>query len=496
MRIQSFKYLVSFVLALWASALSAQAHWSCDINAYQYDMTVYYQLQKNGEQVTADALSNYEVAAFVGAECRGIGEILTTTVNEQTVYYGYLRVRSNTVSGETVSFKVYVKDTETEYSFGSGTDIAFVNNGVEGLPSEPRPLNISSFTVTLLDLPMGTLIGGGSFDKGAQATVKATPAAGYSFEKWSNDVTENPYTFTVESNVELSAIFTPIVYTITYNLSNGEVSESNPTEYTVESEAITLNNPTREDYTFQGWSGPDITDGTKEVTIPQGSTGNRVYTALWEATSYIINYDLGGGSLDVSNPESYTVNSNTFTLNEPTREGYDFAGWTGTDIDGTSPSVTIAKGSKGERTYTATWKPIEYTISYNLDGGELDAGDSNPKTYTIETSSFTLKNPKKEGLSFAGWTGTDLTEATKSVRITMGSTGNRSYTATWTDTPDVKLGDANGDDKIDTVDMSLLINKILGIEDPRFIDAAGDLNNDGKYDTVDLSLLINLILTQ
>jgi hypothetical protein len=58
------------------------------------------------------------------------------------------------------------------------------------------------------------------------------------------------------------------------------------------------------------------------------------------------------------------------------------------------------------------------------------------------------------------------------------------------------MGDVNNDGKIDTVDLSLLINKILGKEDPRFIDAAGDLNGDGKYDTVDLALLINLILNQ
>jgi hypothetical protein len=58
------------------------------------------------------------------------------------------------------------------------------------------------------------------------------------------------------------------------------------------------------------------------------------------------------------------------------------------------------------------------------------------------------------------------------------------------------LGDVNNDGKIDTVDLSLLINKILGIEDPRFINEAGDLNGDGKYDTVDLSLMIKLILNQ
>ena len=55
------RYLFSFVLALWASALSAQTHWTCDINAYQYDMTVYYDLQTNGTAI-AD-WGNFEVAA-------------------------------------------------------------------------------------------------------------------------------------------------------------------------------------------------------------------------------------------------------------------------------------------------------------------------------------------------------------------------------------------------------------------------------------------------
>jgi hypothetical protein len=60
----------------------------------------------------------------------------------------------------------------------------------------------------------------------------------------------------------------------------------------------------------------------------------------------------------------------------------------------------------------------------------------------------------------------------------------------------VLMGDVNGDGKINSVDLSLLIGKILGKEDARFIDAAGDLSGDGKFNSVDLSLLIKLILNQ
>ena len=95
-------------------------------------------------------------------------------------------------------------------------------------------------------------------------------------------------------------------------------------------------------------------------------------------------------------------------------------------------AVTIAAGSTGVRSYTATWTPITYTISYDLDGGQLAQGDTNPVEYTIESDDITLKNPTKDGYEFAGWTGTDLTQATMTVTIAKGNIGNRTYTATWT----------------------------------------------------------------
>ena len=70
-------------------------------------------------------------------------------------------------------------------------------------------------------------------------------------------------------------------YTITYNLAGG-TAEGNPSTYTIETKAFTLKNPTKSGYTFTGWSGTGL-DGENNmtVTIPTGSTGNRIYTAHW-----------------------------------------------------------------------------------------------------------------------------------------------------------------------------------------------------------------------
>lgn len=79
----------------------------------------------------------------------------------------------------------------------------------------------------------------------------------------------------------LTAQWTVNQYTITYNLVGGTV-EGNPNTYTIETKAFTLKNPIKSGYTFTGWSGTGL-DGENNmtVTIPTGSTGNRIYTAHW-----------------------------------------------------------------------------------------------------------------------------------------------------------------------------------------------------------------------
>ena len=111
----------------------------------------------------------------------------------------------------------------------------------------------------------------------------------------------------------------------------------------------------------------------------------------------------------------------TITVEYTLAPGYKV---TSATINGTSALLSDNKA-------TASLSPleVEYSITYNLDGGKLASG-SNPATYT-KSSSFTLVNPTKTGYDFAGWEGTGLNKATMTVTVPAGSTGNRSYTATW-----------------------------------------------------------------
>ena len=73
---------------------------------------------------------------------------------------------------------------------------------------------------------------------------------------------------------------------------------------------------------------------------------------------YTISYDLDGGSLPAGSPESYTWDSETFTLTNPVRLGYRFTGWTGSNGSSLYTVVTIPNHSHSDLSYTAHWEQV------------------------------------------------------------------------------------------------------------------------------------------
>ena len=284
---------------------------------------------------------------------------------------------------------------------------------------------VNQYTITF-DTDGGSEVAPITQDYGSAITAPAAPTReGYTFTGWDKTI---PATMPA-GDMTITAQWTVNQYTITYDLDGG-TAEGNPDTYTVETDAFTLKNPTRPGYTFTGWSGTGLTgEDNLTVTIPKGSTGNRSYTAHWSLNTYSITYDLNGGTAS-GNPTSYTVESATITLNQPTKTGYTFTGWSGTDLTGEDNlTVTIPAGSTGDRSYTAHWSLNTYSITYDLDGG---TASGNPDFYTVESSTITLNPPTRTGYTFIGWSGTDLSGSDNlTVTIPTGSIGNRSYTADW-----------------------------------------------------------------
>ena len=191
---------------------------------------------------------------------------------------------------------------------------------------------------------------------------------GYQFTDWYLDDTKYDFNAAVTGDMTLTAQWTLDRYTISYNLNNGTAT-GNPDSYTVESDAITLNTPTRPGYTFTGWSGTGL-DGENNmtVTIEKGSTGERSYTAHWR-------YNGGGGS---SSSPSYPV-----SVPDKTDHG--------------SVTVSPKNASKGD-TVTVTVKPdsgyvletISVTDKNDNDLKLTDKGNGK-YTFTMPTSKVEIK---------------------------------------------------------------------------------------------------------
>lgn len=212
------------------------------------------------------------------------------------------------------------------------------------------------------------------------------------------------------------------LYTVTLDASGGDPIR--PIQYTVESEAFLLPTPVRTGYIFLGWTGEGITEPQKAMEIPQGSTGDRTYTANWQVIEYTVTLDASGG--DPLDPITYTVETPVI-LPTPTSTGYTFLGWTGEGETTPQPTLVLPKGTTGDKMYFANWEVNIYTITLDTSGGNaLDA-----ISYAVTSSPITLPTPVRTGYTFLGWTGEGIVNPQTEVIIPTGSTGNKAYTANW-----------------------------------------------------------------
>ena len=268
---------------------------------------------------------------------------------------------------------------------------------------------------------------------GEQVTVQIAPAAGYrGIHVFQSDPSVSLSISAAKDALSFIMPYAPVtltlysdqLYTVTLDTAGGDPIR--PIQYTVESEAFQLPTPVRTGYIFLGWTGEGITEPQKTIEIPQGSTGDRTYTANWQVIEYTIITLLEGGNAGSSQVYFYTVEQ-TVTLPTPTRTGYTFLGWTGEGITTPQPNVTIPKGSTGDKTYIENWKLTEYNITMDLNGGS----GQEKVVYTITDEDFELPTPTRNGYEFVGWTGEGITTPQTSVKIPKGSTGNKAYTANW-----------------------------------------------------------------
>ena len=261
----------------------------------------------------------------------------------------------------------------------------------------------------------------------------------------------------------LTVQWTAPTYTVTLHANGGTINSGNVTEYTYGVGAALPTDVTRTGYTFKGWYDNENLTGSPVTAIGDTETGNKEYWAKWEINQYTITYDLAGGTAE-GNPNTYTVEMDTFTLKNPTRPGYTFTGWSGTGLDGeNNMTVTIPRGSTGERRYTAHWR-------YN--GGSSGGSSSYPITVPSKTENGSVTVSPKSA------------SAGSTVTITVKPDSGyvlETITATDKNGNDLKLTDKGNGKYTFTMPTSKVEIKATFMEDNSVLNFFYDVPNDAYY---------------
>lgn len=327
------------------------------------------------------------------------GGLIWNTVHSPTTYgaNGLYSEGLYLFEGLDVATNVYRRNTNGTFDY-VGTDVTRINAGSDSSQIEPfRSKKISSNTKYVNDQIYNTNA------LYINTSVAGTYTADQNVLLVNDDyqhIRVNEYTYYIDRKK----------FTLTQNINSDTETTKTSTIYYEGTQNIPT--PTKTGYKFDGWEvsgngskmdGNTFTMGDADATI----------TAKWTPIDYTIKCNTGGGQI-ASYPTSYNINTDTITIPQPTKPGYAFAGWTGSNGNIAQKTVTIPKGSTGDKTYDAHWSANIYEIKLDskLEGctgstgttviyEKFDTGFYSDKACTKKITSITP--PKKIGNAFTGY---------------------------------------------------------------------------------------------
>jgi len=259
--------------------------------------------------------------------------------------------------------------------------------------------------------------------KGFYLVPEGVEASEYSFSD--GDLIEN--ISGVYRNADVVARFEIITYKIYYGIDAGINDSNNPTEYTVNSDTITLAPASKTGYNFIAWKDADTDEIVK--TIATGSVGNIYLVATFQLQSaeYVAVKYYAKGEFYTERAVKIGESINNTPSADPEIKvipGFEFKGWftTSNFAEGSQLDTTV------ELQYSITvygkYDLISYTITYDANVPEFTNPSTNLTTINIE-SDFNLADGIKAGYKFEGWYENvtisegvyDFTNATKVTRI-------------------------------------------------------------------------------
>jgi uncharacterized repeat protein (TIGR02543 family) len=247
-----------------------------------------------------------------------------------------------------------------------------------------------------------------NYNQGSTVQLTATANNGYTFSGWSGDAAGsiNPLTVTMNSNKNITAIFTLIpasTYTLNVTAVNGSVTK-NPNQVAYDLGTNVQLTPTPNmGYIFSGWSG-DASGSSNPLTVTMNS--NKNITANFELIApdaFTLNIIAVNGTVN-KNPNNLTYSAGaTVVLTASPNIGYEFTGWSDDASGSVNPLSIIMNSNKNITANFALIAAANFTLNVTAINGSVNKVPNSP-TYE-EGVTVQLTATPNTGYTFTSWGG-------------------------------------------------------------------------------------------
>ena len=324
-------------------------------------------------------------------------------------------------------------------------------------------------TVTSMNPQMGTVNpeGDSVVNDGSSFTATATANDGYHFVNWvdagGNVITDNPYTFVVNSNVTLRAVFAvnpaadSVAVTIAVNDANmGTTTPTPGLHYYHVGETLTVTATPNNGYHLDHWSVQLFADGTlagdtifaeNPLTVPvsqefveYGISATLTAVFAQDTTpqqSYTVTVNVNDSTMGhVTGVPTAPVTANTvISLTAVPEAGYHFVSWSN---GANTATITVTVTSDTVLTANFAANPADtYTLTVAYDA-TMGSVEGIPEAPVAAGTVVTLTAMPAEGYHFVEWS-TGETTATISVTVNSNMTLAATFAANAVDKYEVKV---------------------------------------------------------
>ena len=252
-------------------------------------------------------------------------------------------------------------------------------------------VNSYSIVATPSNTTMGSVSGGGTYNYLHEMQMTATPAYGYHFVKWHDEITDNPRTITVTRDSMFTAQFAANSYAITAEPSDPTMGSTYGSGTYTYGSTATLMAVETYGYHFTQWSD-GTTDNPRSLTVQSALT----LTAQFEINTFILTVQSsnpaigttsGGGSYSYLTPVNIEALPNA---------GYHFTQWS----DGNTDNPRLISITQNA-TYTAQFAINSYALAVQSNNSNMGAV-SGSGTYN-HGSTASLSATANYGYHFVQW---------------------------------------------------------------------------------------------